>query len=191
MANSLYPSYVQIEYHSAFGVHKMTLPTRQWSSAGGASGSFEAWDTTARDAADMVDDLITDIKAVYPSSVVFDLATIYNFPDPDEDPVPVRLLVLGDAGTAVSSAWSKAVQQTFTFRTLSNGIFKLVLLDVPTDNNFDRVPVSSFTAPFLAIEAELTSQANAWSGRDNARPNSAIQASATLNEKLRREYRMQ
>lgn len=190
MAFSLFPSYIVIEYSSSFGVHTMTIPIRQWTSGAGDLGEAEAWNSGTRDLADMVDDLVADLAELYPATVTFETATVYNFADIDSDPDPVGQHALGVVGTAVTSAWSKAVQQTFTFRTDNFNIYKLVLLDVPTDNNFDRVPAAAFTTEFDNVVFELTADANAWQGRDGSQIIQPIQASATLNEKLRRSYRM-
>jgi hypothetical protein len=190
MAFSLFPSYIVIEYSSAFGVHTMTIPIRQWEASAGDLGSADSWVGGARDLDDMVEDLVNALAELFPATTTFETATVYNYPDIDSDPDPVGQHALGIVGTSVSTAWSKAVQQTFTFRTNDFNIYKLVLLDVPTDNNFNRVPAAAFTADFDAVVDQLTGDVNAWQGRDGSQIVQPIQASATLNEKLRRSYRM-
>lgn len=189
-AFSLFPSYVQIEYQSAFGLHLMTRPTKQWQESAGPAGEFETWVSGTIDADDMINALCDVLAVVAPSTTTFTQYVIYNFPDEESDPQPVASNTLGVVGLEATPGWTKAVEQTFTFRTEAFHIAKLILLDANTDNNFDRVPFSSFSSAYQDIFFELANTTNAWSGRDNARITQAIQASATLNEKLRREYRM-
>jgi hypothetical protein len=121
---------------------------------------------------------------------VFDYWEIWNYPDPDSLPQPVATLALDIAGTATPLGWSEAVEQTFVIRTTDFGIFKYVLLDAQTNNFFGKVAVSDFAPEYDALMDELTSVDNGWSGRDNARPAIVKGATITLNEKLRRSYRL-
>ena len=61
--NSLSPASVEIDYHSAYAPHTMTIPTLEWfpTSITGNLGSFSNWAAGTRDAEDMVLDLIAKL----------------------------------------------------------------------------------------------------------------------------------
>jgi len=190
--HGLFPGFVVIDYHSAFGGHKMTLPTRQWDDTvvAGGHGAFQDWTSNPRDADDMVKDLVALFAPFFKADTTFDQYTIYSFADEDGDPLPVSANSLGIDGTSVQTAWSKAVQTTFSIRTADFNQMKLVFLDAPNNNLFDKI-LSFDTSPEAeAIMGALSDTTNAWSGRDNARPANLVQIAYTLNEKLRREYNM-
>lgn len=190
MANGLQPSYVVINYHTAYGVHKMTIPTRQWSPSPAPTGQFLTWNDGAVDADTMITDLVTELADFWPETTTFDDYVIYNFPDPDGDSNPVASGTLAIDGTNVVAGWSKAVQQTISLRTTAFGLAKLVLLDVSTGNQFDLVTAGAFTAAYDDVLDQLSDEDHAWAGRDNKRVVQMVQAATTLNERLRREYRM-
>lgn len=192
MANSLFPAFVNIDYHSAFGAHSMTLPTKAYTGPDGLnpSGTFLAWDSSARDADDMINALVTLFIPFFKADTTFDSYTIYTMADPDASPQPQYAATLGNVGTSIQTAWSKAVQTTFSFRTDLFGQMKLVFLDAPSNNLFDKFSQFDTSPEAVAIRDELADSANAWSARDNGKPTVLVQIAYTLNEKLRREYGM-
>lgn len=192
MANSLFPAFVNIDYHSAFGAHSMTLPTKVYTGPDGLnpSGTFLAWNSTARDADDMINDLVDLFLPFFKPDTTFDAYTIYTLAEPGAPPQPEYAAALGLDGTSVQTAWSKAVQTTFSFRTDLFGQMKLVFLDAPNNNLWDKISQFDTSPEALAILAELSNSANAWSARDNGKPTVLTQIAYTLNEKLRREYNM-
>lgn len=190
MANGLYPSFVRLYYHTAYAAHVQTIPTTRWSPGVGTNGSFASWDAGARDAEDMILDLVNKIKVVVPASTIYDEYIIYNIPAPGDDPQPVAQGAIDIAGTSVVTGWSEAVEQTFVLRTEAFGIFKLVLLDPVTSNFFGKVAPADFSSEYNDIMTQITSPSNAWSGRDNSRPNYVKGCTITLNEKLRRSYQL-
>lgn len=187
MANSLYPAYVEINYQSAFGVHQMRLPTRAFNVA---NNEFSTWSGGVIDATVMIAELVDDMAEFFAPTTEFTDYIIYTLATPTSDAEPVASAPLATPGVSVGTGWSKAIQQTFTFRTTEFGISKLVFLDPVTSNNFDRVTDGSTPAALAALIADWTKETAAWSGRDNARPATFVQIAYTLNEKLRREYRM-
>ena len=185
--NSLYPSYVVFDYHSPYAPHTMTVPTGQWS-PGVDFGTFAAWDLTSKDAEDMCDNFITVAKAFFDSTVIFDGWTIWNYDSPTSSPHPMTGKRVTVAGTSVlAGAYNKATQATWTFYTTLFGIFKIVMLDVDTAG-FDKITSTTASADELAFIGAMEDAANAWSGRDNAKPQAFKQIAFTLNEKLRRSY---
>lgn len=190
--NSLYPAFVVIDYHSPWGAHTMTLPTREWlpeSSAGG-KGVFDSWSHVNRDADDMIKDFANLLKVFFQPDHFLDQYTIYTMETPTSKPLPVAANSLGIEGTEASSHWSKAVMTTFSGRTDAFGIFKLVLLDAPVPNSFDKISSFDASAEANALIAEYASVSSAWSGRDNAKPGTLTQITYTMNENLRRAYNM-
>lgn len=192
MANSLFPAFVVLEYHSAFGHHKMTIPTKVYTppDVTFSAGSFLAWNSSQRDADEMINDLVELMAVFWKTDTTFDSYTIYTMDDPDAAPQPQYAAALGIPGSNSSTSWSKAVQTTFSFRTDLFGQFKLVFLDAPSGNLFDRIDTFSTSPEAIAIRDELADSANAWSARDNGKPVTLVQIAYTLNEKLRREYNM-
>lgn len=191
-ANSLYPSYVKIDYHSIWGTHVMTVPCKQWSgvTSPGGKGQFDSWSGSPKDADDMIKDYVDLLAPFWLASSSFDMYTIYNMSAPDATPDPVAANSLGVAGTSVSVYWAKAVQTTFTIRTDGFGIMRVVMLDAPNPNSFDRIASFSASPEALALVAALANSANGWAGRDGTKPGTLSQIAYTLNEKLRREYNM-
>lgn len=190
--NSLYPSFVKIDYHSAYGSHVMTIPTLQWQATPNVNGAgaFTDWAASTRDADDMINQLVDLMAVFFKDDTTFDLYTIYNMTAPDADPNPVASKALGTAGSNSTTTWSKAVQTTFTFRTALFGIMKLVFLDAPSGGLFDRILSFDASPEAVAIRAALNSSSNGWAGRDGGRIDTLVQIAYTLNEKLRREYNM-
>jgi len=192
--NSLSPSSMVLDYHSLYGTHKMTIPTLQWlpTNLTGTIGSFLAWDgVTSVDAFVMVNALCDLLKVFMLATSAFDLVTIYNQATPTSDNIPARSAVLTNTGTSSATGFSEAQSSTFNFKTTANGDFKLVLLDVPVGSNgFVALHPSAFSAAVTNLEAEVISNTNAWSGRDDARPNVCRKVTYDLNEKLQKAYRM-
>lgn len=192
MANNLYPSYVQVDYHSLYGTHSMTLPTLRWD-AGllGDPGEFETHDGMGIAADTMVEALIALFQPLYPTSVVFDTYTIFNAPVLSVPLVfnPVYGASLALAGTDLTpEGVDKAVQYSIGFRTVLFGRSQIVLLDKPAGNTWGNV-----TTPDAATDdiiAEWTGEANGWAGRDNGRPFYFTNISISMNKRLRRKYGM-
>jgi hypothetical protein len=170
----------------------MSLPTRAWTdeSSAGGHGTFNNWVDTDRDADDMIKDLVALIKLFVSADVIFDTYIIYTLPDADGPAQPRSSGTLNVVGTNPTPGWEKATQNTWSFRTVDFGQFKLVLLDSATADNFDRITDFTGLTAVTNVATELSADNNAWSGRDNAQIQTLVQIAVTLNEKLRRSYRM-
>jgi len=191
MPQSINPSFVRINYHSVYGLHSMTLPTLQWNDVVSANnhGQFDTWDNVGIDAQDMIEALVTLLAPFFPDTLIFDNWIVFNKPvDPGPSYPQTAEALVSFEGSSGTPGWSQAVQTTISLRTEDFGISKLVLLDSASGNSFDKVLVPDTET--AALIAEFTSTGNGWSGRDNSRPNSFISLTSTLNEKLRRAYRM-
>jgi len=192
MANSAAPTIILINSHSAFGFHKGQLNTLEWSptpSVGG-SGSIATHNAGSVDADEMINDLIDLFVPFFPASNVWDNYVIFTYPTPEATPEPMASGTLGQIGTSATPGWTKAVQQTLTFRTDLFGVAKIVMLDADSQDSFDKTLVVPPASPLEALVNMFTDEDLGWAGRDNGRPDTYLSATKTLNEKLRREYRM-
>jgi len=188
MPASLGPSFVEINYHSSFGFHTMTLPTLEYDQV---NDEFQTWAAGVVDSVTMIEAFVDTLLPFFPTTVVFDNYTIYDLPTDPGPALPRKSAILtAKAGAVAAPGWTKAVQFTVTIRTATFGILKIVLLDIDSGNSFERQAAVTTPSDFTDMMAELTADTNAWSGRDNGQPNVFLQCSRTLNEKLRKSYRM-
>lgn len=191
MPESPAPAFVKIESTSLNAPHVAILPTLQWNDPGDfTAGTFDTHEGGSIAADDMVNDLVNVLAALYTGDYDFISYTIFTQSSPSADPVPRFSEALSQSGVTVSATWQKAVQLTFTWRTTLFGIAKIVALDAISGNNFDRITTLTPMSAEALIDAEFTSVARGWSGRDGGRPATFLQISKTINEKLRRQYHM-
>lgn len=192
MANSIAPAFVKIDYTSRFGPHSMSLPCVPilTGPAGGAGDQFQLRGAALPVEVDgAVKDFVAILKPFFPSTTTFINYTCYQLDDPEGPARPVISAPLNIVGTDTSSGWDKATQRTWTFRTDEFGTFKLVFLDVRVAD-FDKV--STFVEGTVTgnLIDYVTADVTWLAGRDGGRPNTFLQLAMTLNEKLRRSYRM-
>ncbi len=192
--NSLSPSSLLFNYHSAFGAHTMTVCTLQWLPTNllGTLGSYLAHDgVTSVDAETMANSL-ADLLAVFmPSTSAFDLVTVYNQATPTADNIPARSVALTQTGSSGGTGFSQAQSATFNFKTVANGDAKLVVLDTFIGSTgFKALHPSGFNSADLALEAFFTDDQQAWTGRDDSRPLVLRKITYDLNEKLQKAYKM-
>jgi len=193
MPESIAPAFVKVEYASAYGPHVALLPTRAWTPGSGPnpSGFFSKWsDDTNIDADNMINDLLDGYVGFFRDTVAFQRYTIFTLATPLADPVPRYSAALTQEGTDATPTWDQAVQRTINARTESFGLAKLVMLDSESDALFGKVTTLPGSGTLFDLMAQWTSDEEGWSGRDGSRPNTFISMTVTLNEKLRRAYRM-
>jgi len=186
------PWFVRIDYASAFGPHSMTIPTLDWNdiSSTGGHGTFDTHDSSSIDAVEMVEALVDVLVPFFPDTVTFTDWRVFNKVDPEAPSIPVDgALLTAKEGTKASPGWSKATQLTFSWRTEGFHPSKLTLLDYGSAGDFAKI--LDLTATVVAnLDAEYTADSNGWAGRDGLRPNQFVSGTCTLNEKLRRAYRL-
>jgi hypothetical protein len=191
MPNSPAPTGILINYHSSFGFHKQYLKALEWhASVGSVAGVVDTWDSGSIDLDDMVNALIDLFVPFYPATVAWDNYVVYVYDLVTAPPVPLASGSLTQVGTAVSPGWSKAVQDTLTWRTNLFGLVRIVMLDCASAGDFDKHTDIPTGSPIEALNAEFTADSNGWSGQDNGQPATYLGSTRTLNEKLRRSYRM-
>lgn len=187
--NSLAPAFVQFFYHSPFSQHVQTVPTKAYSPS---SGEFTNWNGVGVDATDMITALMVQMTHFYPAGVLYDNARVFTQADANASPV-LRMLVtfLADnEGDFATPGESQAVEGTFSYLGDGGSKGRLVFLDCASGNNFApqfTTGPSGILFDLLGIVSDLD---NAWATRAGERPATFLQYSKTLNEKLRREYRM-
>lgn len=189
--NPLYPAYTVIEYHSADGFHTMTIPNNEPDDVTGDPNELTlvAWNATSRNWLDMVTDLLAECVPRLPATGGFDRATLWTLDTPTSLPTFRGSASVTTVGTAATPGWSRATQETINLRDSNGKVMKLTLLDFASGNDFGKY-VNPGTIGVDGIVAELVSDTNAWASRQNARPVTFLSRTATLNEKLRRSYRL-
>jgi len=138
----------------------------------------------------MVVDLATVLADLLPDSGAFDNYTIFSFDDPEEPPTPRFTNGLGIPGTDATAGWINAVQTTISFYDTAFNQVKLVLLDSASNNDFSKHTAAGLSAAELAVGVEFSKIENAWASRATLRPAALLSVTRTLNEKLRRAYKL-
>jgi hypothetical protein len=185
MPNSLNPAFFKLNYHSNAGPHTATVPTLLWN----VGNTFDTWNAGTVDEITMIEGYVDKLLPFFASDTEFDNWVTYLKPPDPADPQPVSSgSFTGKVGTASSPGWTTAVQGTFSIRTHLFGIYKIVMLDGASGNSF--APSSALGGAALDLFNYVSDKDNGFSGQDNGRPNVFIKFTKTLNEKLRRAYRL-
>jgi len=189
------PTVVDVQYHNLQGIHVQRLHVRGWVevSVGFDMGQVSRWsDDALIDLKDMVVDLVTLEADLYDDDTSFDVATVLTQATPTSVLVPQVSVALGIPGTVASGfTWSKAAQITNVWRTTGNGIAKIVMLDAQSSNDWDAVRTLPGSGTLHDINGLFTNSTLAWQGQDDTKPATFIGQFKTLNEALRKHYRMQ
>jgi hypothetical protein len=190
--HSLFPAYIKLAYHSAYGAHNMILPTREWFAAGltGDLGSFENWSSLPVDAEAMITDLCNAFIPFYPASCAFDTATVYTLENETAPARPRKTVALGIVGTYVGALVTKAVQHTYIFRDEEFNMSKLVMLDCIAPGSWDALSDLSGSATAQEIVDTFTAPGYAFASRAGFRPQSFVKITYKLNDELRKQYGM-
>jgi len=192
MENSLSPAFVKINYESPYAPHTMTLPSVPLIAAIGDAPPF--FDLRGAEIDVNVDTAIRDfcaiLKLFYKPDVTLVDYTVFSQPGVGDTPVPVWSDSLGIAGTSASTLAEKAIQMTWSFRATDFTLFKLVMLDAPPDLGFNRVTALPGSSKWVDMRDYVVADATWIASRGGGRPNTFLQVATTLNEKLRRSYRM-
>lgn len=184
------PAFVQIFSHSDFGPHVANLPTLSYSVV---NDEFDVHSGSPIDSTTMITALVDKLAPFYQSGshYIFDNFRIFT---KDPDPA-VPVLVKAGAftakqGTNAAPGWTKAVQRTLSALDADGHPCRLVLLDAASSDSFDQettiVPASALDDLF----SEWSADSNGWASRFGSRPATFLELTTTLNEKLRRAYRM-
>lgn len=188
--HDLSPAYVEIDYVTLYGFHTMTRPTLAWSGVPwSGTGEFATHDGAGIGDDTMIMAFINNTLGICDETTTFTQYRIFSKPTPEDSPVLVNAVNLtGITGESTATGWGEAVQRTYSFYTEESNAAKIVILDSPGNNSF--APIYTLVSPDSLMAAEFTSAANGWCGRDGARPAAFNRLTQTLNEKLRRNYRL-
>lgn len=190
---SLYPAFVRLFYTTAYAPHSMTLPVLGWNppSGGHPSGTFLCHDTSQADAEDTIDGLVAVLKEVWKSTTHVTEAIIYTMAAPVAPAIPQVTYEVNVAGVNTNAGWDEATQLTFTLRTNLFHKMKLVMLDFPSDNDFQKYTAEAdINVAYQNIVAVLKEDANTWCGRDRGQPTTFVSMITDLNDGLRKRYRL-
>jgi len=190
--NSLSPAYVRLDYHSVYGAHVMLIPTKEWlpTSITGGMGSYVAWDTTTIDAEAMIDALIAKLADLHLATSSFDLATIYTQATSTSPAFPQAAKTLAVVGTAGAVGAAMAIQSTLNMRGVGGKPVKYTFLDASALNvQMTKISPFGFPPAVSALVTEVSLLSNAWSSRNDDRPNVALSWTMTESNALRRRYR--
>jgi hypothetical protein len=188
------PTVVRIQYTSAFGFHTMQICTRLWSppTSGEPLGTVPSWiDDTQIDLFDMVSGFVDLLLPFYPVTASFNNATVFTQADETANFIPqISSELTAKIGTAVAPFWTKAVQATISLRDTETNAVKYVLLDSASFGEFDAIRNLATVDAVFDIVDYVRSTANAFSSQAGLRPFTFLGYFRTLNEKLRKSYRM-
>lgn len=190
MAGSLFPAFVQIAYTSPVGPHLMTVPVNEIQNPTAAPAAFEVddWLSGVASLATMVDDLLEAIAVGFPTGTTFQNWAAFTLATPTSTPVFRGAAATAVAATPAGTGWFKAVQGTMTVRAEDGSTFKITLMDVGSGDDFDKIVTpDTYITSILDV---VTDTGNGFRSRLGARPDTFLQYAITLNEKLRRAYRM-
>lgn len=189
--NSLSPASVVIDYHSLYGAHKMTIPTLEWfpTAITGNLGSYSTWNGGVIDGETMVRALVGWLKAFMTATASFDSVTAYTQATPTSPNIPRATASLGIAGISTNIGNQQAVSATWNFKTTGNGGSKLILLDTPIRSTwFAKILPAAFDTDQFNVINEFENPNNAWSGRDDNKPEVCRSITYDLNDKLQKLY---
>lgn len=190
IVNRLFPAFAVINYASAYGPHRQTVPMTAWNAAGADYGSFLAWDASSVDAETMIDAFVTAEAEFFPTTVNFSSWEIYDLASPTSPPFIRRAKNIDVDGVVATPGWTKAVQITWSLKTDLGGDIKYVMLDAATGGSFDKITSASVTAEQTAFLDLVQDDANGFAGRDGGQPYFFQQITYTLSDELRKIYRM-
>lgn len=188
--NSLYPAFIRIDYTSAYAPHSMTIPTVPIEMSGGVAYFNPEGAPPSVTVQSQVDAYIAIIKPYFQTSTTFQSWQAFTMASPSSVPFPVASGGIAVAGTGafVAGYDIKATQMTWTYRSVLGGVFKLIFLDA-TINGWDKITNRNDAAVDPVNDYVLDVQT--WMrARDNGAPGVFLQRAHTLNERLRRSYRM-
>lgn len=193
-ANSLFPAFVMINYHSSWGTHKQIIPTTTWTPPNilfPLHGSFATWNSGAYDASTMINNLVDKFAAIAGDNIGWDFATIYTLATPTSLPLPQHIITLAQVGLVTPfSPDAIAMQQTYKMFDTEFATVNLVLLDMENTLGVAKVSYGALNSAHKAIIDEFTGDGRGWSSRNGARPNVLRSATNKRNDKLRKEYKL-
>jgi hypothetical protein len=190
MENSLSPNFIKIRYSSFYGAHVMTIPSVPIATGTGIPAFTLRGAELPIQVPTAVADFVNVLKPMFPTNTTFIDFTAWSQPGVGDVPVPIYTGALNIVGTAAPADSSKATQRTWTWRADDYTLFKSVHLDVPMSGDYDKVVTLPSSGTLFNFNAYVVADATWIASRGGGRPNTFLSFTETLNEKLRRSYRM-
>lgn len=187
--HDLGPFFVEIFSHSADAPHVQTLPLEGWTPGTGA-GDLSTVGGSSVPALTAIQDYCDLLAPFFPSTNLWDYFFIYSKPTPTSDAVPVAGGTLTTIGSNGTPGWSRATQATFTFKTSGGNLFKVVLLDCATGNNFAPINFATLTGDALTFVNYMLSADSVFVGRDGNDAQFFLKIAYKLNDELRKQYHL-
>lgn len=208
--NSMLPTFLAVNYTSAWGSHRHQIPVARVNLSADPVlfpfGQFMSEEGPPLGAgAGEVGSLIAGYVDVLCRWMTVDSTftdwELWQVPDPvawldgtnrNQVPDVVKASALaGKVGLGNVSVPYKATQLTVTYRTTGRGVLRIQLMDARiTDWNRNAAKDSAGNFASQALTTWVLGANNILRGRNNGKPSAFMQQSATLNEALRRAYRM-
>lgn len=192
MANTLYPAYVRVDYTTVFGQHSMNIPVNEVTpGATFGENTVASWDAGDINLSAMITDFIELLIPFYTEDDSFDLKTLFTLATPTSDPVwRNQVGLVGVVGTGADIGWQKAVQTTISIRSTEGGVFRVQMMDSGSFDDWNKLTNLATIPAVQDIVDFVTDPANGFRARDGGRPAAFIEMSKTLNEQLRKSYKM-
>lgn len=192
MENDIGPAFIKINYQSEYAPHSMTVPCVPLIIA--AEGLEPTFDLRGAEIDVLVDPAVKAfvnlLKAVWSPLTTFINYTAYQKVGVGDSPQPVWSGDLNIVGTSGLGLVHKAVQGTMSFRATDFTLSKLVFLDYQPGLGYEKQSSVSGSDALNAIRAYAVAPETWLASRGGGRPNTFLSLTTTLNEKLRRSYRM-
>lgn len=188
--NALSPAFVKINYRSFYAPHSMIVPSVPIATGAGIPNFTLRGAELPIQVPVAVTDFINALKGFFQTNTTFVDFIAYTQDGAGGIPVPVWSAPLNIVGTAAPGNTGKATQRTWSWRADDYTLFKQVHLDVPMDGDYDKVTTLPPTGILHDFNAYVTADATWIASRGGGRPNVFLSYTETLNEKLRRSYRM-
>lgn len=188
---SLYPAFVKVNYLTAYAPHIMTIPINNVIDPDepGSTIQAETWGGSPGLIATAIEDYVTLLADRFLATTNFVSGQVFTMAALDAVPTPRASFALDVPGTSAGTGWAKATEETLIWRDDVAALFKIVLLDVHSSNNFDR-NISLGDMNLTDLDDFLKDDASIIRSRKNGRPATFLGRTCTLNEKLRAAYRM-
>ena len=188
------PTFIRIQYHSSFGFHSMEISTKDLIPGSPSGDLGEALDWSGSSTINletMILAYIDLIAPLFPITVSFDNMTVFTQATPTSPGVPqASVPIVAKLGTNADPGWHKATQATFTFRDTNATPLKFVYLDCASGDSFDAIRTFPSGTDLEAIASAVSDPAQSFASNSGFKPQTPLGYFLTINEKLRRSYRM-
>jgi len=184
--NSLYPSFIKVNYTSNGHTHRAVLPViatpsgSTWQlqkNLGG--GEYDPW-------TDGVDAFVLLFKALFHTADVISDAELYTLSSPTASPLFRETYAIGAAGTQ-SGADTAYVMTTFTTRADTGGLSRLYAMETVMTANFHARHPTGFT-PADALWEFVFSSAGMIFARNGGQPTAPVFCSVKTSDALRKKF---